>query len=302
MSVPPPPLAFPHPGPPPERPELPAGVTPPADAPEQLPNWPAWTAPVALVAGFTAAILGIIVISAVAAAGGVSISDPPPGIVVGGTVFQDLSLICSALVFARMRGPWRPRQFGLCPTRTGALRAVGWMALGYVIFILFTALWAQLVGSTSDEGLPKDLGVDNSTVNLVAAAVLVTVVAPIAEEFFFRGYFFTAVRTWKGPWVSAVLTGLVFGAIHLGSAKAVFLVPLAFLGFVLCLLRWRTGSLYPCMALHAANNAIAFGVSEHWGWQIPLVFAGALALISALVLPFGERPRVRASASGRAPA
>ena len=58
------------------------------------------------------------------------------------------------------------------------------------------------------------------------------------------------------------MTGILFGLAHLGSAPSQYLVPLGFLGFVLCLVRWRTGSLYPCMALHSANNALALGVNQ----------------------------------------
>jgi membrane protease YdiL (CAAX protease family) len=72
-------------------------------------------------------------------------------------------------------------------------------------------------------------------------------------------------------------------------------VPLAVFGFVLCLLYWRTGSLYPCITLHALNNSLAFGVSQHWTWQIPVLMVAALTLIAAVILPLGgvrRRPRV----------
>jgi uncharacterized protein len=114
--------------------------------------------------------------------------------------------------------------------------------------------------------------------------VLVCVVAPIAEEFFFRGYFFGALRNWRGLWPAAVITGLVFGGIHVGSAPVGFLVPLAFFGFLLCLIYDRTRSLYPCMALHCLNNSIAFGIGEHWDWQIPLVLAASLTVIAGAML------------------
>jgi uncharacterized protein len=58
------------------------------------------------------------------------------------------------------------------------------------------------------------------------------------------------------------------------------LAPLAFFGFALCLLRERTGSLYPCIVLHCANNSLAFGVSQDWGWEIPVLFAVSVTLIS----------------------
>ena len=59
-------------------------------------------------------------------------------------------------------------------------------------------------------------------------------------------------------------------------------MPLAFFGMVLCLLYERTGSLWPCIALHCANNTLAFGAAEGWTWQIPLVLVGALSAIALL--------------------
>jgi membrane protease YdiL (CAAX protease family) len=76
-----------------------------------------------------------------------------------------------------------------------------------------------------------------------------------------------------------VISGLVFGGVHAGSAPALDLLPLAALGFGLCLLYQYTGSLYPCIAVHSLNNSIAFGSLEDWDWQIPVLMVAALALI-----------------------
>mgnify|MGYP000173810412 CR=1 FL=1 len=54
------------------------------------------------------------------------------------------------------------------------------------------------------------------------------------------------------------LVGVLFGAVHAGGSDAAFLVPLAVLGVLFCLLYERTGSLYPPIVLHAINNSIAF--------------------------------------------
>jgi membrane protease YdiL (CAAX protease family) len=113
----------------------------------------------------------------------------------------------------------------------------------------------------------------------------VTVVAPIAEEFLFRGYIFTALRGWAGVAGSALLTGALFGVIHFSPDRpAAYLVPLALFGVLLCLLYWKTGSLYPCIALHAINNALAFGNAESWeAWQMAALAAGALAVITLVL-------------------
>lgn len=277
MASVPPPLAFPHPGPPPEAPELPEGARPPA------PRWPAWTAPVSLIAGFAGAIGGYVVLTLIGGIAGADVEHPPPGITIAATVLQDAALVASALLFARMAARPRAWHFGLRGTRFWP--AVGWIVLAWLSFIFFSAAWIALLGIHQRDDLPDELGADRSTAALVAVGVLVTIVAPVAEELFFRGYFFTALRSWRGVWPAAILTGLVFGGIHAGSAPAGFLVPLAAFGFILCLLYWRTGSLIPGIALHSLNNCLAFGVSQHWDWQIPVLMVGALTLLAGILSP-----------------
>jgi membrane protease YdiL (CAAX protease family) len=187
-----------------------------------------------------------------------------------------------------MAGRPLPAQFGLRPT--APWKALGWMALAFVTFYVVTLVWVAIVGGNpDDEKLPDELGADRSTIALLAVAFLVAVVAPLCEEFFFRGFFYGALRNWRGVLPAAIVTGLVFGAIHAGSSDVEFLLPLAVFGFLLCLLRERTGSLYPCIALHCANNSLAFGVSQDWGWQIPVLFVAALGLLALTALAVRAR-------------
>jgi membrane protease YdiL (CAAX protease family) len=267
-------------------PELPEGVERPPRPETTL--WKPWMAWAALVAAFGGALMGALIIGVIGSAAGSSFADPSPAVSISATIVQDLSFIGAALLFANISARPRPEQFGLRPTRFWP--AVGWMAVAFAAFYVFTLIWVAILGvSPDDTKLPDELGVKDSTYALLAVAFLVAVVAPMAEEFFFRGFFYGALRNWKGPWPAAVLTGMVFGAIHLGSAEAAFLLPLGFFGFSLCLLRERTGSLYPGIALHCMNNSLAFGVSQHWGWEIPVLCLCALGLIALVGLTVRAR-------------
>jgi membrane protease YdiL (CAAX protease family) len=258
-------------------PELPEGVERPP--PPEAPRWKPWMAWVALVGAFAGALIGALFVAVIGAAAGSDFAHPTPAVNISATIVQDLSFIGAALLFASIASTPRPEQFGL--RRTSFWPAVGAIVFAFIAFYLVTLVWVSILGvDANDTKLPDELGVKDSTVAMLAVAFLVAVVAPVAEEFFFRGFFFTALRAWKGLWPAAVITGLVFGAIHLGSAEAVFLLPLAFFGFALCLLYHRTGSLYPCMALHCMNNSLAFGVSQHWGWETLVLLVTALSLIS----------------------
>jgi membrane protease YdiL (CAAX protease family) len=66
-----------------------------------------------------------------------------------------------------------------------------------------------------------DLGSEHAhTISTATAAMTiagVAVVAPIAEEVAFRGYLFAALTPWRGPWIAAPVTAVLFAAAHLGA-------------------------------------------------------------------------------------
>jgi uncharacterized protein len=242
-------------------------------------GWKPWTAWVALLSGFATTVVVSVIVGLVAAAAGADVKHTPAGLDIALTVFQNAALFGAAYLFARAVSRPRAEDFGL-RVPPNMKRAVGRLLLVWVAFFVFAVIWSSLIGGDDESDLPQRLGVDDSTLNLVAVTLLVTVVAPVGEELFFRGFFFGALRNWRGAWPAAIITGLVFGSIHLGSAPATQLVPLAFFGMVLCLLYHWSGSLFPCIVLHAFNNALAFGVGEHWSAGEVLAAMPAAALVA----------------------
>ena len=87
-----------------------------------------------------------------------------------------------------------------------------------------------------------------------AIVVAATVVAPMGEELFFRGLLFGWLRSrWR--WPSAALAAAILFA--LAHASWALLAPLALVGFGLCWLYERSGSLWPPVLAHATVNAVA---------------------------------------------
>jgi hypothetical protein len=251
-------------------------------------EWSPWLAPVALVGGIVLALFGALIVDVPAAALGAKVtgSHTSPGLTVANTFVQDLAFVGSAVLCAYI-GAHRVSAYdlGLRPPRR-RLRAAGWVFVLWVAFLAASAIWAAIV-HPKPEKLLEQLGANEGTALLVSSAVLTCVVAPMCEEILFRGFIFTALRNWRGTLPAAVLGGLLFGAVHVGSAPVEDLVPLAALGFGLCLLYQHTGSLYPCMFAHALNNSIAFASLEGWsvaqGFELILgAFAGVAAVLYAL--------------------
>ena len=281
------------------RPELPDGLppdrVPPLPAPpsrgDGLPPWPPWAPFAAMLVTLGIAILGAGLATLVAQLLGydVSAGDPPPGVTITGTFFQDGALILSAWLLARLTaGSPTPAQFGLRMLKP--LRGLGWLLGTWLVFVAFSGIWAAALGIKENDDLPRELGADDSSTALFFVAVLVCVAAPIAEELFFRGFCFTALRRWIGVAGGAIATGVIFGLIHAGSADPVFLVPLGVFGALLCVLYMVSGSLLPCMVLHALNNSLALGVTQSWEpLQVIALMLGASAAVLAIALPFARR-------------
>jgi membrane protease YdiL (CAAX protease family) len=262
--------------PPPERPELPAGAGP---------RWPAWYAGV----GFLVALIAtLVVVGIVAAATGATTDEEDPTFTVVATFLQGVIFIGTAVLFASFAGKPRPEQFGL--RRSRFWPTVGWASLGLVSFYALAALYTAIVQPDAEQTVAQDLGADQGTLGMIAAGFMVVCVAPVAEEFFFRGFFYRALRSRYSVLVAALIDGVLFGVIHwdLSSADGLLIIPpLAALGFMFCLVYERTGSLYPVIALHAFNNAIAFGVTVDDA-SVSLVF-GSLMLVACTVAPRAQR-------------
>jgi membrane protease YdiL (CAAX protease family) len=246
-------------------------------------RWPPLYGPLALFVGLVVGLFGGIVVELLAHAGGASLNSVPPGVTDAETVIQDLGFVVAAVYLAAHIGPVSPRQFGLVRGRP-LWRSVALVVGGLIVFYLLSLAWfSALHSSGAEKNLVKDLGGNSGTVGILAAVAVTCVVAPICEELLFRGFIYRSLRNWRGVWPAAAITGILFGLVHGLSAPAVDLLPLAVLGFLLCVVYERAGSLYPCIALHVLNNAIAFGSDEHWTLRIVEAAAASLAAV-ALVL------------------
>ena len=273
---------------PPDAPSVSAGRD------DDIPPWPVWTVPAALLLGVG---LGIVTVTVLDIAAGGSTSNPSWWVTILGNVCFDLAFVAATLWFTSRAAHPRPQEFGF--RRVRLKRAGIAVVLGAIGYFIVSAVYAAVFSVHNAEKLPSGLGNLHTTANVIGTALFVCVFAPMAEEFFFRGFLFGTLRRIPlrvagrnlGPWVAALLTAILFGAAHLGSAGLEYLVPLGLLGFMLCLVRWRTGSLYPCIVLHSANNALALGVNQ-LSWSA----AGVLALIlgswlvtAAITWPLGVR-------------
>ncbi|MBI2094990.1 MAG: CPBP family intramembrane metalloprotease [Candidatus Omnitrophica bacterium] len=93
--------------------------------------------------------------------------------------------------------------------------------------------------------------------------LFVTVVGPVAEEIFFRGFVYGAFRKKFGTVAGALAAASLFSAMHM---SLVAFLPILCLGLFLIYLYEKTGSLVPSITAHIAHNLamVAFTMSFKW--------------------------------------
>ena len=138
---------------------------------------------------------------------------------------------------------------------------MGWVRVMSDAFIRLLRAWPALlaisfISSQVLSGYPKQESVQKlaemqSLTEVFNIACYALVVAPILEEFLFRGILFRAMKGSFGVGPAVVISSILFGLVH---QNVLSFVPLTFLGIILSLSYERTGDLRTCIFIHAFFN------------------------------------------------
>jgi hypothetical protein len=216
--------------------------------------------------GPSRALLGIVALLALVVVEGgiVSIFDPNLKSVAAKLVLQAMlavTLVAVAFVFGGTDGrPVSPAALGLRRPPEGVGSAARTAVAGYAAYFAFAIAYASVV-HPHQKDLTRSLGFGHGVVVGIVIGILIVGAAPFSEETFFRGFLFGGLRRGIGFVAAAIVSALIFGAFHYtGTGSLTVLPQLAVLGLVLAWVYQRTGSIYPTIAIHAINNAIAFAI------------------------------------------
>lgn len=126
----------------------------------------------------------------------------------------------------------------------GGLVLLGTVAAGSLLLAWINpAIEPQVYASMLEEvGSPQELAV-----LLIIGAVL----APLAEETYFRGMIYPVLRNKYGAGAGIAMCGLIFGASHLDLWR---LLPLAAGGAILAYVYEKSSSILPCVLAHGIWN------------------------------------------------
>lgn len=216
-------------------------------------GWTGWL----VLAGIAAAIVLVGIGTAI-----VALFDPELDTTAGRDAAQlavGLGLGGTALLFAAVDASGSIRG---ALTRLGLGRVTGralWMgALAWIAYLAIARLLVPFL-DPQQEDVTNELGADEpSVISAIFAGILIVIVAPLAEELFFRGFMFAGLRRSMSLWPAAAIPALVWGSLHLGAGNVGVAIQLSVFGIILAWLYERSGTLWAPILAHLINNAIAF--------------------------------------------
>ena len=183
-----------------------------------------------------------------------------------------------AVRVVRRREWWRAAHFRLRPVPRGAWPWIAATAVAIVVGVQcslivlprIVRLPEQSAGQIASAYLAQPFGA-------VGLLILTAAVAPVLEEFLFRGWMQRGLERRLPVWGAIVVTALVFAAVHAER----FGFPLR-VGFALAsgYAAWATRSIWPSVVLHSAYN-------------------GALIVLGALTPEMGERQMLQLASDPR---
>ena len=188
------------------------------------------------------------------------IEDRTLAIVLGSTLLP-VSLIAAASFFGLMRHGVSWMFLGF--RRTTAM-ATFWLPLVTLsIGLSVTAVYALLIEVIGvdillpDQNLEEIAALDGLA--RVPTFAIVGLLAPLGEEVFFRGFLLAALVPVLGGLRGALVSSAVFSAAHFNVGT---LLPIFVMGMLLAWLYMRTGSIWPPVVAHAAQNLLALTFLE----------------------------------------
>jgi membrane protease YdiL (CAAX protease family) len=148
--------------------------------------------------------------------------------------------------------PTRSGGWGMALAMAGAVLGASYVTLGVYFVIL------ELVGAGGLEPqstIPDDSF--DSALLLPLVIILAIVAAPLAEETFFRGFVFPALRGRWGTLWAALASALLFAALHFDPGS---FIPFTVIGLLLAWAYIVSGSLWAAIFAHFAFNSISLAV------------------------------------------
>jgi len=156
---------------------------------------------------------------------------------------------------------WRMQKRGLDPTNElGLFFFNKSIFLKSILFLAFFLVTEEIYMRVLEIDVPVSFLKFMLSEPLILGVLTTVVIAPILEEFIFRGFLFSQLKNTLGNWGAISLSSLAWTSLHFQYELKILFILFLF-GLILGFLRWKYNSLFLVMALHAINNLVAFFIA-----------------------------------------
>lgn len=131
--------------------------------------------------------------------------------------------------------------------------------LGIVIMVISNIILMIILGDTTANENSNRLLIKN---NLIFAIFAMSIYAPIVEESVFR---LSLRNIFKNKYFYAIVSGLIFGSLHLidefftlsNPLYFFYIIPYGIMGFSFALAYYETGNIFSTIIFHSIHNSLA---------------------------------------------
>ena len=205
-----------------------------------------------------AAVLALLVLIGVGAAavGIVADAEAVIGLAVSGSAAAALVFVAWWFGVRKHGLAWASLGFRWVPGGRSALLCF----LAFIVCLAVAGFYGWLIEILGwDQGLPdRPFFEDGNRAIAAAGAGLAVLVAPMAEETFFRGFVFGGLRGRIGWWGAAGVSSGLFSLAHL---LPLLYPPIFVIGLVLAWVYAKTHSLWYPVLVHLGYNGVVVGIS-----------------------------------------
>lgn len=171
-----------------------------------------------------------------------------------------LAIFAGLVIFQRGVGARRALALGPVQLPTLALALLAGFALQFPLAEIANLAQEVWPIPIEEQIRQRQLVRPDGPLDALLIVLAVVVVAAASEEVLFRGLMLPSLAERYGVGFALLASSLLFGLMHQRPAAIIYATAA---GLVLGTVAIRTGSTWPALAMHAANNAVPVMLPEH---------------------------------------
>ena len=190
------------------------------------------------------------------------------------TIFSAAVTLLLLFVFFAMRGKHLSHEvrFRKMPSAGQAMLGPVCAGFGLTIPAIYLISFLPLPAAWQESYSESIGALQSGNVLLMEAATVLA--APLVEEVIFRGLVYTRMKRVMPVWVAALLSAVIFGAVHGTLLHQIYVIPM---GLILCLFLEKYNSLWAAVLMHMSFN-LGGTVVGYYDVSNPVIFCVILGI------------------------